>query len=463
MELNNISPEWAWAPFEPSAAQPWNRALAAHLYRRAAFAGNTHELDEAVRVGPSEAVKKLVRGNSSNQKVPAAESDGGDSFETHMEELGQTVMAGGKSEQLGAWWLYRMNRTPDPFLEKLILFWHGHFATSAAKVEDARLMKAHEAVLRRHARGRFGELTSALAKDPAMLIWLDSQSNRKARPNENFARELMELFCLGPGHYTEVDIRQMARAFTGWEVQQGAFHFNAHQHDHGLKTFLGQSGDFNGEDAVRIVLEQPGASRFIARKITRYFVCDEPTLSDRLIEPLAVFLRQQNFTIAPLAERILTSNLFFSQVSVGRKVRGPVDLAIGFLRALDATTNHVQLNETLGRLGQALYFPPNVKGWEGGRAWLNSATYLGRANLLGQLIREAHFKKGGLAEIAREAGATSSSEIIDWLLELLVALPPTTAARAVIAETVSRKGEDRNAEIGQILHAISLLPEFQLS
>lgn len=464
-DLNAVKPDWAWAPFEPNASQPWNRRAAAHLYRRAGFGADSRQLDAAVKQGVEGAVTKLLYAGSSGLADAPAKPAAKGGFTMKADMMGGMVMAGGKPQALGAWWLYRMLHTPDQSLEKLTLFWHGHFATSAAKVTDARMIKAHDTLLRRHARGNFGELTHGMAKDPAMLVWLDSTTNRKRRPNENFARELMELFCLRVGNYTEDDIREMARAFTGWEIRKGKFLVNDRQHDDGTKTFLGQSGAFKGEDAVRIVLEQPATARFIARKLTRYLVCDEPEMPDALIEPLANHFRKNGLQVAQLVERILRSNFFFSKHAIAQKVRSPVELGIGLLRSLQATANLQQLNESLGQLGQALYYPPNVKGWDGGRAWINSSTMLGRNNLVRRLLsdKETRFEGGDLAAVAKSAGVDGAEETVDWLLELLVAPEAPRKVRASLINLgKSGKGEPHR-RIAAVIHAIGALPEFQLS
>src|SRR5688572_17374951 len=249
-DLITVDPAWAWAPFEPTDERPWSRRLAAHLYRRGAFGACAAELDETAKLRPAEAVERLC-----DPKPPVA-ADKAEAFEQTSAMLGGRMVANGSPEQLPAWWLYRMLNTADPALEKLTLFWHGHFATSAAKVEKAGLMVAQNELLRSHARGRFGEMVRGVSRDPAMLLYLDSATNRRIRPNENFARELLELFCLGVGNYTEADIKQVARAFTGWEVRLDRFAFNAIQHDRGVKTFFGKTGSYDGDEAIQVVLDQ---------------------------------------------------------------------------------------------------------------------------------------------------------------------------------------------------------------
>jgi uncharacterized protein (DUF1800 family) len=456
--INNVDPAWAWAPYQPDTGRPWTRRLAAHLYRRAGFGANAAELDEAVKAGPAAAVERLCDPPS----TPGARQ-----FERTVEQLALRTAAGGNAQQLPAWWLYRMVGTSDPLLEKLTLFWHGHFATSAAKVEKPRMMLAQNELLRRHARGKFGHMVRGVSRDPAMLVYLDSTTNRRIRPNENYARELLELFCLGVGNYTERDIKEVARAFTGWEVRGEQFAFNAIQHDTGTKSFLGASGNFDGDDAVKVVLDQPAAPRFVARKLIRFFAFDEPQPADALIQPLADTLREHDFEIGPAVRRLLGSNLFFSEHSLGRKVRSPVELCVGMLRGLGATTNLVKAAQGLAELGQGLFYPPNVKGWDGGRAWINSSTLLGRGNFVRRVLLagETEFQRGGLAPLVDAAGATTPEKTVDWLLELLVATPVPAEARAALVDLAAGRGggpSDRERRIRDVVVALGTLPEFHL-
>ena len=461
-DLSKIDPAWAWAPYEPSAERPWTRRLAAHLYRRAGFGAAAAELDAAVEAGPAATVERLCAG-------PAAGSPELTQFNGTVATLGARTVATGNAQQLPAWWLFRMLNTPDPLLEKLTLFWHGHFATSAAKVEKPKLMLAQNELLRAHARGKFGDLVRAISRDPAMLIYLDSTTNRRIRPNENYAREVMELFCLGVGNYTERDIKELARAFTGWEVLADKFHYNAVQHDTREKSFLGATGNFDGDAAVQVVLDQPAAPRFVARKLVRFFVADEPAPSDALVAPVADELRGHDFAIAPAVRKVLGSNLFFSAHAVGRKVRSPVELAVGLLRTLGATTNLNKLAQGCAELGQGLFYPPNVKGWDGGRAWINSSTLLGRANLVRQVLAagETRYAKSGgsLAAAADAAGATTPEQTVDWLLEVLTAVPAPARARDELVKLMADPAGpgDRSRRIAEAVHAISTLPEFQLA
>jgi uncharacterized protein (DUF1800 family) len=452
--LAELSPDDAWLPYEPSPAQPFDRRLAAHLYRRAGFAASTLELDEAVRLGPHEAVERLLNAGNENS-----------AFDDEMRKFAQLTLAANDPKLLTGWWLHRMRHTPAPLLEKATLFWHGHFATSADKVRDPELMFRQNELLRQHALGNFGEMVRGIARDPAMLLYLDSATNRKVHPNENFSREVMELFCLGVGNYSEHDIQQLARCFTGWEIQHGEFKFNSYQHDYGNKSVLGKSGPFDGDEGLEIILQQPAAAQFICAKLVQFFVADEPEIPTDYIAPLAQRFRSSGLTVAPVLETILTSRLFYSPASLGCKVRSPVELGVGLLRALDANANLVQLAGRLRELGQLPFYPPNVKGWNGGRTWIDSSSLLGRANLVRAIVDSPETRFGGvtLDEYLDRFGLKSSAAVVDWLSELLVAIPLSSQVRGQLIERLDRGDVPRPTAVKQLLHVLGSLPEFQIA
>lgn len=448
-----IDPAWAWAPFEPSADAPWNLRRVAHLYRRAGFAASSAQLQQFVVQTPEELVDQLLDVASE----PAA-------FRETMASLVRASLATGSVDGLAAQWAYRMLGTPLQLLEKMTLFWHGHFATSAAKVEDVELMQRQNALFRHDAIGDFPQLLLEISRDPAMQIYLDSASNRKAHPNENYAREIMELFCLGEGNYSEKDIRELARCFTGWEVRREKFRFNRYQHDNGEKTVLGESGNLGGEDGVRIVAQQPTAPRFIASKLVRFFVMDEPRPSPALIEPLARQLRENGFRIAPTLKRIFCSNLFFSEGAIGRKIRSPVELGVGFLRALEGTINAYQLTASLRQLGQGLFYPPSVKGWDGGRSWINSSTLLGRSNLIRRLIEgeSTEFGDGTLVAYLQNKDVRSADDLIHFFQTLLFAVDIPDEAKRRVTALYSGRGNPNHRTI-EAVHLLCTLPQFHSS
>ena len=444
-----IDPEWAWAEFKPDAEAAWNLRTASHLFRRAGFGATQEELTSALSKTPVQVVDDLLAAKES------------DAFLLDMKSLAESAIATGNVQQLSAWWAYRMLSTNTQLKEKTTLFWHGHFATGADKVTEPALMLTQNELLRSFAFGEFSALLLEISRDPAMLIYLDSATNRKAHPNENYAREIMELFCLGEGQYSENDIRELARCFTGWEIRRGEFRFNRYQHDTGTKSILGQDGEFGGEDGVRIVLEQKSAPEFIASKLIRFFVMDEPAPDMSLIAPLASFMRESGMMIQPVLRRILTSNLFYSEHSVGRKVRSPVELAIGLLRCLEGSTNSFELASSMQTLGQGLLYPPSVKGWDGGRTWINSSTLLGRSNLVRVLItnEKTRFGRKSLREYLATRKLTNPRALIDYFETLLFAVRVPDAARERV-ELLLKPGT--SSALTEGLHALCTLPEFQL-
>ncbi|MEZ6059467.1 MAG: DUF1800 domain-containing protein [Planctomycetaceae bacterium] len=448
-----IDPAWAWSEFVPSETSEWNLQAAAHLYRRAGFAATRQQLNEAVAAGLGAVVDAMLN--------DAAEPP---QYAAEIESLAQAGLATGDVRKLSAWWTYRLLTTPAQLTEKLTLFWHGHFATSAAKVDDARLMLAQNNLLRQHALGDFRKLLLEISRDPAMLIYLDSASNRKAHPNENYAREIMELFSLGEGHYSENDIRELARCFTGWEIKREKFRFNRYQHDTGTKSFLGRKGEFGGEEGVAIVADQESAPLFIVGKLVSFLVFDEPVPQAELLQPLADEFRDNGMRVGPIVRRILTSRLFFSEHAIGRKVRSPVEFAVGFLRALEGSTNSVELAEAMDSLGQGLFYPPSVKGWDGGRTWINSSTLLGRSNLIHDLLtsEKTRFGKGSLADYLAAQNVTSARDVIDWFETSLFAIPIPSAARDRIAKIHQSHDGDQESRLNETVHALCSLPEFQL-
>ncbi len=406
-KLEEIDPALAWKPWQPSGGEPWGPKWAAHLLRRAAFGYSREDLFEASRLGLQGTLDLLLDG-----RPQATEA-----FET-LNDVGRLAAErddGG--DQLRGWWLYCMIQGGHPLREKLTLFWHDHFATSLVKVQNPALMFRQNCVLREHALGHFGPMLQAMSRDGAMLIWLDSNSNLKGRPNENFARELMELFSLGVGNYTEKDVREAARAFTGWRTDGTGFVFNPALHDAGPKTILGTTGNWDGGDVVRIVLEQPAAARFLIRKLYRFLVSETAVPADALIEPLCVSFRKSDYDIASLVRTILSSRLFFSDHAFRRRIKGPVEYVLGAVQAIyrryaeddpdyRPLPQQVLVGE-LGALGQILFAPPNVKGWPGGKTWLNTATLLERANFAQSLAMGTTWAIRSPEPIARSSVAGS--------------------------------------------------------
>ncbi|MCX8099594.1 MAG: DUF1800 domain-containing protein [Casimicrobiaceae bacterium] len=320
--------------------------------------------------------------------------------------------------ELRAWWVAEMLATPSPLTERMTLFWHNHFATSQQKVRSAYLMYRQNVLLREHALGNFAVLLRELAKDPAMLIYLDGAQNRRDAPNENFAREVMELFTLGEGRYSEQDVKEAARALTGWSVdlETGQFRFRPALHDPGEKTILGQRGRFTGEDLVRLLAEQPATAEFITTKLWREFV-GEPLPEDRAeIERLAAAFRTSGLELKPLVRGILLSERFWLPERRGTLVKSPVDLVIGTLRGFGVVVEDpMPFAIVLRQLGQDLFAPPNVKGWPSGEAWLTTSTLMARKSFLDRLFRAEEQPMLGSRMSEAQGGrvAGSASALVD--------------------------------------------------
>jgi uncharacterized protein (DUF1800 family) len=374
-----------WAAFEPSAKDPWDLAKVAHLHRRAAFGAPRDVLLRDVQAGPQGCIERLL-------KPPEATPDEKDTLAS----LRQGVISSNDPERLKAWWLYQVLYGADPLREKLSLFWHGHFATSNRKVGSIALMLGQNELIRKHALENFGDLLTGMVSDPAMLIWLDGANSDKKRPNENFAREFLELFTVGIGHYTEADIRQGARAFTGWGRsgprqfgETPTFMFDPARFDAGTKTFLGKTGPWKAADIVRITLEQPACADFLCRKLYRHLVSESAEPSAELIQPLAGELRGRRYDVGYVIGVILRSRHFFAEGCYRQRIKGPVEFTPGLVHALEIPPGSARLlavARECDRQGQELFAPPNVKGWEGGRTWLNSTTVLERGNWIADVV-----------------------------------------------------------------------------
>jgi uncharacterized protein (DUF1800 family) len=287
--------------------------------------------------------------------------------------------------RLQAWWVYRMLLGPDPLSERLALLWHNHFATSARKV--GMVVLRQNQIFRRLCRAPFGELLGEVARDPALLLWLDAQANRRGSPNENLARELMELFTLGIGHYTERDVRDAARALTGWTVVDGAFRQDDARHDSGEKTILGRTGPWGGADLLRILLAHPATAQRLAGRLCE-FLMGEGVVSAEALTALANGLRRHNLDVGWAVQTVLRSEAFFAAANLGTRVLGPVEYVLGACQALEIKPppNTLVLAVFIGSLGQEPFCPPNVGGWPGGRSWLGARAVIGRSNFATALL-----------------------------------------------------------------------------
>jgi uncharacterized protein (DUF1800 family) len=387
----------------PLSPERWDFRTAAHLYNRAGFGGPPAEIEKLVSLGAPKAVSSFVDFETvldETRKPEWAKPDPerearqrairqSDKSAEEKRMLQQQLQRETQQQiqELRGWWLDRMAKGPRPFQEKMVLFWHGHFATSVQKVREPYFMWRQNELFRRLATGNWEEMLIFMAQDPAMLVWLDQAQSRREHPNENFARELMELFTLGEGHYTERDVTEAARALTGWSLDRPNMKFieRPFTHDTGQKTVLGKTGNLNGYDVVRQIVSQPQAARFLTAKLWNFFAGEMP--SPDLNDALAAVFRKSGSQIKPLMRTIFLCEEFYSDHLIRNQVKSPVQWLVNGVRILERPLPPREVSIGLLRsLGQDLLAPPNVKGWDGGLAWITTNNLLARYNQAALLV-----------------------------------------------------------------------------
>jgi uncharacterized protein (DUF1800 family) len=421
--------------FEPLPAHQWNEATAAHLLGRAGFGGSPQETSDLHKMGLDQAVSYLVDYDRIPDNEPAPDwahpvpdvleqqQAYGEAMKMADEETKRKLQEARNYERraqifdLRYWWLRRMALGPRPFQEKMTLFWHGHFATGFDKVDLPYLLWLQNETLRRNALAPFEQLLVAVARDPAMLIYLDGAYSHKGRPNENFAREVMELFTLGEGHYTEQDIQQAAKAYTGWSLSKDrqAYEYHPNDHDNGPKTVFGQTGNFTGEQVLGMIVAKPECAEFISAKIWRFFVQDEPPAA--LVTALGSEFQAHGMDIKHLMNKIFRSREFYAPDVVRAQIKSPAQWLVNAAHQLESPlpTRPMSL-AILTALGQDLFQPPNVKGWPGGITWITTTSLLDRYNFAAELVEGKRVKIPSLQGQMR--GILSSLEDPDGLLEI---------------------------------------------
>lgn len=406
----------------PITPDEWNAAQAAHLLERAGFGGTSEEVARIAAMTPEDAVVRLVHHKNIPNSLPAFDHSGvhdaglepfpasrpaaTDLARDKGEAMGVKVKPEGnrrlqpvankffywlrasrlETHRMAYWWANRMLATKRPLEEKMALFWHGHFATSEEKVRDYRKLLKQVELFQEKGTGNFRDLLIGVAQDPAMLAFLDADVNVKGAPNENFAREIMELFTMGVGNYSETDIREAARAFTGWNFKDLSFVVNPDLHDDTPKTVLGNTGNYDGVEVIDVILAQPVTAEYLAAKIYRYFVRQE--LTPELRMQLGTRLREANYEIAPLLQTIFLSRDFYSTASVGTRIKPPVELVVGTYKklGLKEVPGVPDFNEVTEALGQKLFFPPTVAGWANGKSWITPGLLLTRGNFVYDIV-----------------------------------------------------------------------------
>lgn len=481
---------------------------ARHLLWRAGFGGTPDEIRDLAERGPEGAVDALL-------DTPGAEDADIGAFRSDIvrewtdaerEQLRRarrrrdedTLAAFRKKRQemqradrrqfaeLQVWWLERLATSPHPLLEKMVLFWHGHFATSYRGVENSHHLLMQNQLFREHALGRFDALLHGIIRDPAMLAYLDNNRSRKRKPNENLARELMELFSLGEGNYTERDIKEGARALTGYTFEGNRFVFKPEWHDGDTKTIFGKRDQFDGDGFVGAILRHPACARFIALKLYRFFVADVPDDPSRLpkeatlvIGRLASTLRRHRYDVKPMLRELLLSEHFHDPAHRAARVKSPVELVAGASRSLRLPLGMpIAMVRMLDTMGQNLFMPPSVAGWDGGRSWINTSTLYARQNALALMLAGGRLnaaRRGRFMpqydprEAIPEGGAMSAEDFAHAMLRHALGPlgepdHPIGNARLESLRGFLRSIEgrfEREAAIG-VVALITAMPEYQL-
>jgi uncharacterized protein (DUF1800 family) len=498
----------------PIKAAAFRYEQARHLLWRAGFGGTPAQIQYLAGLGPEKAVdylldvekvpsedvkddqfdKNIMRPPTPEEQrmIGAARRSQNEEELANLRRIRQDHEADDRKQMRNVqrWWLRRLIETPRPLEEKMVLFWHGHFATSYRGIENSFHMFKQNQLFRTHALGNFGDLLFAIIRDPAMIAYLNNNQSRKGHPNENLAREIMELFSLGIGGYTEHDIKEGARALTGYTFADDDFVFRKNDHDDGPKTILGVTGPLDGDGFVKAILERRACAQFMARKLYKYFVADIPPLeatdNDRdldasmksAINDLCGTLLAGKYAVKPVLRRMFLSEHFYDPRIMNQQIKGPVQLAVGAVRSLNTPVRDLSIiADAMDLMGQNLCFPPSVKGWDGGRSWINTSTLYVRQNLLAFLLTgkkpqgydamsdsEKFDPAPLLAELAKaDPGADQDvGKVTEYLLRFTLGSAPT-GARATLADFAEKlnTGVTRDLVTGMLL-LITSMPEYQL-
>ncbi len=494
---------------QPLGPESFGYAEARHLLLRAGFGGTPEQIQTLVEWGAERSVDHLL----DVEKVPYADADPGrfDSSimgppdrETQerfrrarqmndeeavarlrLERQRREATDRAQARDIQRWWLTRMIESPRPLEEKMTLFWHGHFATSYRTIEDSYHMFVQNQLFRTHAVGGYGTLLFQIIRDPAMLEYLDNNNSRRNRPNENLARELMELFSLGVGSYTEQDIKEGARALTGYTFEDDRFVLDERNHDRGAKSILGERGNLDGDDFVRAILHQPACAYFMSRKLYRFFAADVPEQGEldpqsaEALRELASLMRRANYQVRPVLRKLFLSEHFYSERVVNQRIKSPAELVVGAVRSLRTPARDLNvLLDAMALMGQNLLFPPSVAGWEGERTWINTSTMFVRQNILAYLLTgrtprgyhaladEQRYDPapvvGRLA--AADAGAARDpARVIDYLLRFTLGQVPPHARDTLHEFVAANGGAISDDMITGLLLLVTAMPEYQLT
>ena len=429
-----------------------------HLLRRAGFGANEEEMDRFLAMGEEATVEYLIEYEAADDSA----------LEKRLSGLGLDLE---KLRDLQRWSLLRMIYTQRPLQEKMVLFWHGLLTSAFKKVGKGPYMLNQDQLFRRQALGEYDVLLKAISRDSAMLIWLDSRVNNKKAPNENFARELMELFSMGIGPYTEADVRESARAFTGWGLKKKDFIFRENQHDYGTKTFLGRTGEYSGDDIVDIIMEHPATAQFVCRKLFTFFVHDDPEAAT--LTSLARTFNDTRYSVKAVMRQILTSPDFYSSKAYRAKIKSPAEFVAGTVRVLGIETDGRPLNALTDRMGQILFSPFDVSGWPGGAAWINSSTLLQRLNFANKIAtaRSRSFKFDPLQVAQGHGFNTAAAALNHFILLLLDGQAPSQDRQILLdyaqgLDGLSGSGNPSatvDEKLRSLVYLVMSSPDFQLA
>jgi len=451
-------------------------ALMAHLMRRAGFGARREELERYVDQGYEPTVEWLLNPQEDN----GVDEDIVDRYYIDIDDRRN-------SDPINAWWLYRMINTANPLEEKMSLFWHGLFATAYEKIQNGRAVASQIDLFHQHCLGDFRTILVKLSRDPAMIIWLDNDTNHKGTPNENYGRELLELFSMGVGNYSEDDVKECARAFSGWTVANFNarypwgpypmdFEYRPDDHDDGEKAFLGEQGRFNGEDIIDIIVRQPATGRFVADRLYNFFVSDDPAPA-HAIETLSNAYFESNYDIRSVMRVLLNSDFFKNAIYA--KVRSPAEVVASVLRLVgDFQEPRPGLLETTYEskyMGQELLNPPTVEGWHTGREWIDSGSLVGRVNFSADQVGD--ISQPGVRDIidrlANQGTSMTPEELVDGCLDLIGPLEVEEKTRTSLLGKASAAGElqldtesgkqDFARRVAEMLQLIVATREFQFA
>jgi uncharacterized protein (DUF1800 family) len=502
----------------PLPRSKWNYTTAAHLANRAGFGGKPHEIEQLVEAGPDKAVdwfvdyekqpdnttepdwaKAGVKGEMSRfaelQKLRKQEQASNLTDDQRKEIADKRLQLNRERQreqvthliEFRGDWLRRMATTKRPLQEKLTLFWHGHFATSAQKVQVAYFMWRQIQTFREHASGNWLQMLDAVAKDPAMLIWLDQAQSRREHPNENFARELMELFALGEGHYTEKDVTEAARALTGFTLNrfEGKFDYRPFMHDNGTKTVLGKTGNLDGNDVLEIVATQQQSYRFISAKLWRFFASEN--VDPKLIDALAEELHKNDGNFKPLLRTMFRSREFYAPDVIRTQVKSPVQWLVSSVRWLDREMPPgIVAGQIIKSMGQDLLVPPNVKGWDGGLSWITTNNLLTRYNQAALLVmaenkmtadgqgvqriiaeranRVARFMHAvDVEKLVSETERSNKAKLVEALEKRFLQAKLTSKQRATLEDFLDSRGTLNDDDVRHAIRLVMSTPEYQLT